>query len=673
MAGQPPQSQTAPIDEFRVLWTAQKKQKLKKWQDGFLRFHTYNKRMIVYDESRGLVCDMYLQRADSVQAGDNLEFEQHLVTVEEYTGRVIQDLSSMIAPILERREQRQQLQSPHPGARRSTNPIQQRVYPERAGSVVQDSPLPSRMRPNSFDTPVRAAPTFGGINGAEHRSLNEIIGGNERPGQSALRANSVYRTPARSVVSNRALHSVPPPPRLQPMVAPQTPTRIPAESNPRQNSTSRISAGGVFDGVGITDLHRRIEGPVVNRPLNKTPNLIPPTRLTRNELGQQNEEAGHLHPSHSISPEHPVRNEISYGPPIQPPQPPQPAPISRPVTIQKAPTYKSFTPPQPLVRPSRKTPEQDVVDLLDDFEDDMDIDLDIPAAPVEGLQPPRRVLPTFKRPTFVNPPPTTRLEKGVSENVDSDVEMYDSSRRTPSPPPAVQVRKRALEHVPVTTIRLGTAKRKKLLSRGPSNTTPPVASVDLTVVIDDTDSGGGPSVTKKATVTKPKGKNSNLAQNSSAGLVASKGNVIRPTDGEEGDDVVLNEDAEVVLDKSPKLDSPPLPLPDLPARRNPKQPRKSRKKGGKEDDQPHAEDGQVIGDDVGNAGGSSLKLGNTTRQQKKGKGRKKQDDSDTSKAQDADAPMPRSRAGSEPEPLGPWSVEAWDLFGYGRPASVSNL
>ncbi|RPB24114.1 hypothetical protein L211DRAFT_207311 [Terfezia boudieri ATCC MYA-4762] len=109
MADQVPASQTAPIDEFRILWTSQKKQKLKKWQDvsrstGLLRFHTYNKRMIVYDETRALVCDMYLQRADKVNAGDELEFEHHLVTVEEFKGTVVQDLSAIISPILERRQ-----------------------------------------------------------------------------------------------------------------------------------------------------------------------------------------------------------------------------------------------------------------------------------------------------------------------------------------------------------------------------------------------------------------------------------------------------------------------------------------------------------------------------------------------------------------------------------------
>lgn len=47
---------------------------------------------------------MYLQRADTVSTGDELEFEHHLVTVEEFKGRVVQDLSSIISPIVERRQ-----------------------------------------------------------------------------------------------------------------------------------------------------------------------------------------------------------------------------------------------------------------------------------------------------------------------------------------------------------------------------------------------------------------------------------------------------------------------------------------------------------------------------------------------------------------------------------------
>lgn len=47
---------------------------------------------------------MYLQRAERVNEGDELEFEHHLVTVEEFKGRVVQDLTAIISPIIERRQ-----------------------------------------------------------------------------------------------------------------------------------------------------------------------------------------------------------------------------------------------------------------------------------------------------------------------------------------------------------------------------------------------------------------------------------------------------------------------------------------------------------------------------------------------------------------------------------------
>lgn len=47
---------------------------------------------------------MYLQQAPTVNEGDEFEFENHLVTVEEFIGRVIQDLASIMSPIIERRK-----------------------------------------------------------------------------------------------------------------------------------------------------------------------------------------------------------------------------------------------------------------------------------------------------------------------------------------------------------------------------------------------------------------------------------------------------------------------------------------------------------------------------------------------------------------------------------------
>ncbi|KAI5856444.1 hypothetical protein BZA05DRAFT_434020 [Tricharina praecox] len=99
-------SQTAPIQEYRVMWTAQKKQKLKKWHDGTLRFHTFNNRMLLYDEARSLITDKYLKPGIRIDEGDELEFEQHLVTVEEFLQTVIQDLAPVFAPAMQRARER---------------------------------------------------------------------------------------------------------------------------------------------------------------------------------------------------------------------------------------------------------------------------------------------------------------------------------------------------------------------------------------------------------------------------------------------------------------------------------------------------------------------------------------------------------------------------------------
>ena len=48
-------SQTAPVLEFVVLWTNMKTQKNKRWNDGILKLHIFNKRVMVYDEAMHLV------------------------------------------------------------------------------------------------------------------------------------------------------------------------------------------------------------------------------------------------------------------------------------------------------------------------------------------------------------------------------------------------------------------------------------------------------------------------------------------------------------------------------------------------------------------------------------------------------------------------------------------
>ena len=96
-SGLPLTQNTAPILDFRCLYTHDLRQKKKRWHDGILRFHTFNSRIMVYDVSRNFIGDKYWRETETIHDGDELELEKGvLVQVEEATGRTEQDL----APIL---------------------------------------------------------------------------------------------------------------------------------------------------------------------------------------------------------------------------------------------------------------------------------------------------------------------------------------------------------------------------------------------------------------------------------------------------------------------------------------------------------------------------------------------------------------------------------------------
>ncbi|KAK6505826.1 hypothetical protein TWF481_007717 [Arthrobotrys musiformis] len=99
-------SHSAPIDEYIVLWTADKYKKLKKWHDGYLRYHTFNKRLMVYDHLMNKVCDKFLPEPEQMDVGDELVFDSHLVTIEDVKGRQAQDLRPLFEKTVDRRKER---------------------------------------------------------------------------------------------------------------------------------------------------------------------------------------------------------------------------------------------------------------------------------------------------------------------------------------------------------------------------------------------------------------------------------------------------------------------------------------------------------------------------------------------------------------------------------------
>lgn len=47
---------------------------------------------------------MYLRGRDAIEEGDDLEFEHHLVTIEDFKETVVQDLTPLFSPALQRKK-----------------------------------------------------------------------------------------------------------------------------------------------------------------------------------------------------------------------------------------------------------------------------------------------------------------------------------------------------------------------------------------------------------------------------------------------------------------------------------------------------------------------------------------------------------------------------------------
>ena len=93
----PSTQNTAPILEFRCLYTHDLRRKQKRWQDGLLRFHTFNKRIMVYDVSRNYIGDMHWREDEVLQDGDEFQLDRGvLIQVGEATGSMEQDLTGLL-------------------------------------------------------------------------------------------------------------------------------------------------------------------------------------------------------------------------------------------------------------------------------------------------------------------------------------------------------------------------------------------------------------------------------------------------------------------------------------------------------------------------------------------------------------------------------------------------
>ncbi|KAI1001490.1 hypothetical protein K3495_g6709 [Podosphaera aphanis] len=103
-----PVRNSAPVLDFRCLFTRDLIRKQKRWQDGRLKFHTFNKRIIVHDEKSNLVGDSHWQEDGALEEGTELSLERSgvLVEVGEYMGKRDQNLDELLDKRIREREKR---------------------------------------------------------------------------------------------------------------------------------------------------------------------------------------------------------------------------------------------------------------------------------------------------------------------------------------------------------------------------------------------------------------------------------------------------------------------------------------------------------------------------------------------------------------------------------------
>lgn len=133
---------SAPVHEFICLYTHDLRRKQKRWQDGRLKYHTHNSRVMVHDESGNTVGDTHWHKNYDLDSGEVINLDRGGVIVE--VGDLIvtrnQDLTELVDKRLKEKAERQSAAA----ARRPARPL-----PPAEGLPTPTRPLypPSGSRP----------------------------------------------------------------------------------------------------------------------------------------------------------------------------------------------------------------------------------------------------------------------------------------------------------------------------------------------------------------------------------------------------------------------------------------------------------------------------------------------------------------------------------------------
>ncbi|KAL2758607.1 hypothetical protein ACRALDRAFT_1080371 [Sodiomyces alcalophilus JCM 7366] len=99
----------APVLDFSCLFTHDLTRKQKRWQDGRLTFHTFNKRVMVYDDRGNVIGDTHWRKEHDFEEGEEFQLERGcaIVQVGHCLGSKDQDLTELFEKRHRQKEQRQ--------------------------------------------------------------------------------------------------------------------------------------------------------------------------------------------------------------------------------------------------------------------------------------------------------------------------------------------------------------------------------------------------------------------------------------------------------------------------------------------------------------------------------------------------------------------------------------
>jgi hypothetical protein len=141
-----PQTQnTAPVHEFRCLFTHDLRRKQKRWQDGLLKFHTFNKRVMVYDDVRNFIGDTHWKEGSLLQTDDEITLNEGILV---QIGDALRTTQTDLTPLLERERKK-----PDEAVKRPALGLSTAARQTLGGQTTRNQMLPKK-----------------------HRSLNALLG-----------------------------------------------------------------------------------------------------------------------------------------------------------------------------------------------------------------------------------------------------------------------------------------------------------------------------------------------------------------------------------------------------------------------------------------------------------------------------------------------------------------